>query len=80
MACACLLTAASHPCLRVWTTDRVAEAFEVRAKPVANWLGMAFFASLGFHIPLHEMLSWKLFGFGVVMTVRLHIISATCIV
>ena len=31
-----------------------------------KWLGMAFFASLGFSLPVEVMLSWKVWAFGLV--------------
>jgi hypothetical protein len=60
------------------TRNDVREAFELESLPVMKWLGMAFFASLGFSIPLEEMLSWKMFGSGLVMTIP-AVFGACCV-
>ena len=44
-------------------------AFEEHGKQLIKWLAMAFFASLGFSVPLQQMMTWKMFGFGLAMTV-----------
>ena len=50
------------------TRPEVRHEFEVKSLPVMKWLGMAFFASLGFSVPLDAMLSWKMWFSGLLMT------------
>lgn len=51
------------------TQNDVRKVFHTESLPVMKWLGMAFFASLGFSIPVDAMMSWKMFGSGLVMTI-----------
>eukprot|EP01047_Picozoa_sp_COSAG01_P034565 COSAG01_NODE_2603_length_7393_cov_39.196874_2_plen_523_part_00 len=51
------------------THKGTAKKFDKESLPIMKWLGMAFFASLGFHVPLEQMLKVKMFGFGLIMTI-----------